>query len=329
MGNSNNGSGASLWRRLWMNPGLSWGCEIAPTGVSAVRWDGAASQARWRPLPENAIDASPLRENLLRPDEVRQALLSCLESLGRSGGAGAADAALVIPDPAARVFFLSFDALPRRPSQAIPLIRWKLKKSVPFDIDTATVSYVAEQNAQEWHVLAVVSPEAIVRQYEEMLASLGLQARFLTLSTLGSLGLVSVSQSGAPADSVLLAKYSAPSLTMTIVRQGTVRLFRTVTMTTSEPAASAPQISVREILEALYPSVAYFQDTFGVPLQQAYLCGLGEHTGAVADSLLNDLGLRARPLLEGSSSLPSGWDAPQADQYLAALAGIARERRKP
>ena len=98
------------------------------------------------------------------PEEVRQALTGCLESLGRMGGTQSsshtADIALAIPDQAARVFFITLDVLPTQPSQAIPLIRWKLKKSVPFDIDASTISYLAHRQADEWQVLAVVSPAA-------------------------------------------------------------------------------------------------------------------------------------------------------------------------
>ena len=313
-----------------MNPALGWGCEIAPSGVSVVRWDGASREpasSRWRPLTEGALDASPLRENLLRPDEVRHALAGCLNVLGCPGSADRpVDAALVIPDQAARVFFLSFDFLPRRPAQALPLIRWKLKKSVPFDIEASTVSYVAQRTPQEWQVLAVVSPENVMRQYEELTASLGLRARFVTLSTIGSLGLVPVAHGSSGGESALLAKYSPPSLTMTIVHGGAVRLFRTVSVA-PETGDDSTQC-VREILEAVHPSVAYFQDNFGVPLQQAYLCGFGERSEAIAASLSEELHLPARTLLGGWAPTANDWDAVQADQFLGALMGIAQERRR-
>src|SRR3990172_4819218 len=135
-----------LWRRVRMNHTLRWGCEISPSGVTVARWNGAGSEpvsAAWRPLAPGAVEVSPVRENLIRPDEVRQAMAGCLESLGRIGSAQSSprtvDIALVIPDQAARVFFLDFDEFPAPPAQAIPLIRRKLKKSVPFDIDTSTI----------------------------------------------------------------------------------------------------------------------------------------------------------------------------------------------
>ena len=184
-----------LWRRMRMNPTLGWGCEISADGVCVARWNGDRSglaSASYRPLTDGAVEVTPLRENLLRTDEVRRALSGCLEALGRSSEMQspnrAIEVALVIPDQAARVFFLNFESFPSKPSESIPLLRWKLKKSVPFDIETSTISYLATRSAAgQWHLLTVVSPETIVRQYEAIAEDLGMRPRFVTLSTLGSL----------------------------------------------------------------------------------------------------------------------------------------------
>jgi type IV pilus assembly protein PilM len=325
-----------LWRRVRMNPTLGWGCEISPAGVCLARWDGSASglaAIAWRPLTEGAVEVSPLRENLLRTDEVRRALSGCLDSLGRSNGLQASgrsvDVALVIPDQAARVFFLTFDSFPSQPSQAIPLVRWKLKKSVPFDIETSTLSYLATRGGSEWQVLAVVSPDTIVRQYEQLAEDLGLKPRFVTLSTLGSLGLVPASPPGAPEGRFLLAKYSPPWLTTTIVHQDSVRLFRTVSISAAARPGDASAAVLREVLEAIYPSVAYFQDNFGMPLEAAFLCGLGEATEAVSESLARELKLPARALLWDAVDVPTGLGDPlEAERHLAALSGISRVRRR-
>ena len=339
---SGNGKGSSgisrLWRRLWMNPPLSWGCEISSTGVSLARWQTRSEgleAAAWRPLSDGAVVVSPLHENLQRPEEVRQGLTACLESLGRgprlSSPAGAVDTVLVIPDQAARLFFLNFDTLPHRTAEAIPLMRWKLKKSVPFDIESCVISYVARRHKGQWAVIAVVSPEAVIHQYEGVAESAGLQPRFVTLTTLASLGLIPASLDegagkGLPNanESVLLAKYSPPWFTTAIVHDGSLCLFRTV----STGNAGNGLASLSEVLEAIYPSVAYFQDNFGAPLQQVFLCGMGENAGSIAESLSGELHLYTRPLVGDFSSPAAGWDRFQTERHLAALLGIVREQRR-
>jgi type IV pilus assembly protein PilM len=324
-GRANVQNESSFWQRLWANPALNWGCEIAPSAVSLVRC-GRSSRieaAALAPLPTGAMEVSPLRENVLRPEEVRQALAECVESLGRSAQASPINIAMVIPDQCARLFFLDFDSLPEKPSEAVPLLRWRLKKSVPFDVESASLSYAATRRDGQWQVLAVVAQAAIVRQYEMLAESVGLKPRFVTLSTLGTLGLMPDLQGAAAGRSVLLAKYSPPQLTTAIVHDGSVCLFRTV------PAGSAADgtITPKQVLESVYPSVAYFQDNYSATLDGAYLCGLGESLPAIEEALAGELRLMVLPLPELRVSLP-GWDWLQSEQYLSALLGVVQGRRR-
>ena len=117
--NGNGGLGGTLrraWGHLWSNYWPTLGCEISHSGISAVRWAADSSRleaAAWRPVPGSVIEASPLRENIREPEPVREALRTALSSVGISGGPDAArraaDAVLVIPDQAARLFVLSMD----------------------------------------------------------------------------------------------------------------------------------------------------------------------------------------------------------------------------
>jgi len=88
------------------------------------------------------------------------------------------------------------------------------------------------------------------------------------------------------------------------------------------------EVSMTELREAIYPAVAYFQDNFGGALEKAYLCGLGESTAAIAESLAQELHLTAAPLLPESALPLSGWDGLQPDRNLAAVAGLFRQRRR-
>ena len=146
------GSGFRLWRRLWNSRWLALGCEISPAGVSAARWSwskGSFEAAAWKPLPPGAIEASPLRENFREPEPIREALGAALASIGIVPGPESSrrpsDAVLIIPDQAARLFVFTLDSLPKRPAEALSLVQFRLKKSVPFDIEFASVSYQAHR----------------------------------------------------------------------------------------------------------------------------------------------------------------------------------------
>ena len=51
------------------------------------------------------------------------------------------DVIVILPDIAVRVMLLDFEALPEKPSEIEPVIRFRLKKSLPFDVDQTALSY--------------------------------------------------------------------------------------------------------------------------------------------------------------------------------------------
>ena len=184
------------WSRLWNSPLPTMGCEIAHEGVGIARWSRNSSgleTGAWRPIPAGAVEASPLRENIQQPEEVRKAFGETLGSMGISTASNEkrpTDVVLIIPDQAARLFVLNFDTFPQGRTEGLPLVKWRLKKSVPFDIDAAAISYFVQRSGAERQVVAVATPQWIVRQYETVAESFGLRPKWVTLSTLASLGLV-------------------------------------------------------------------------------------------------------------------------------------------
>ena len=48
---------------------------------------------------------------------------------------------MILPDYAARVTVLDFDAFPSVAEEQASLVRFRVKKTIPFDIDSAAVSY--------------------------------------------------------------------------------------------------------------------------------------------------------------------------------------------
>ena len=52
---------------------------------------------------------------------------------------------LVLPDYCARVAVLDFDAFPSNPAEQLSLVRFRMKKSVPFDVEDSAISYYAQQ----------------------------------------------------------------------------------------------------------------------------------------------------------------------------------------
>ncbi len=344
------------WSGLWRTPMPAFGCEISDTGISVARWRGGSSgidAAAWKPLQAGIIEASPLRENILKPDEAQRAFAEVLASLGIERPAPSArnltEAVLVIPDQSARLFVLNFDTFPSRASERLPLVKWRLKKSLPFDVESAAISYFVQRTGTDLQVVAVAAPQWIVRQYEALAQQFGLLPKFVTLSTLASLGLVNdlngnSAHPSAPGDwvpdqagggetrelsgapGVLVAKYSPPWFTTAILQGGMLRLFRTVGLEQGENDSLSPA----DVLGSVYPSIAYFQDHFHATISRGLLCGLGDHSASIAEALERELKLRTGALVPDPGRLVSGIeggiDGNQAERHFAALLGVVREQ---
>jgi len=292
---------------------------------------GSFEAAAWKPIPAGALEASPLRENIREPEPLREALRAALASIGIAPGPDPArrptDCVLVIPDQAARLFVFSLDSLPKRPAEALSLVQFRLKKSVPFEIESAAVSYQARRQGGQWEVIAVAAPQPVVRQYESLLEAFGLRPRCVALSTLATLGLLSLPpsvDSAAGVAGVLVAKYSPPWFTTAILQGGQVRLFRTVGLS----AGPGGSLAAETVLEALHPSMVFFQDNFSGKLETAWLCGLGDTHALVAELLERELRVETVPLPGDGTLAAAAPDAARQELYFSALLGVLKEHSR-
>jgi type IV pilus assembly protein PilM len=191
-----------------------------------------------------------------------------------------------VPDPVVRVFILPFENLPRRAEDALPLLRWRLKKSVPFDVEETSVSWSRQTTRPgTLEVVAAVARQRIVREYEQLVEGLQAQPTVVLSSTLATLPLV------GETGSTLLMRMSGRTLTTAIVRGSTVCLYRSTEM----PAVAA-QLDPKWVLEEAFPAAAYYQDTWGESIERALLAGFVGRQDVFEAALENELKIPARSL---------------------------------
>lgn len=166
-----------LVRRLdrWLHvlPPTPLVVEIAPGYVAAARWGksrGHLDSSATEPLSLGSVMPSPVEINVTQPDAVRSALRSVFARVSERGS----PLALLVPDQVVRIFILPFDSLPRQTEEALPLLRWRLKKSVPFDVEETVISWMRQAGPQgNLEVVTAIARKGIIREYEEIVESLG------------------------------------------------------------------------------------------------------------------------------------------------------------
>jgi type IV pilus assembly protein PilM len=149
-----------------------------------------------------------------------------------------ADLTLVIPDAAVRVLLLDFDSLSAKPAEALPIVRFRLKKLLPFDADEAMVSYqVMSSSKQMVRVLAVAIPQDVLAEYETAAREAGFEPGAVLPSTLAALAAVDGEEP------VLLVNANPLSVTTAIVRSGMLLLHRSLDFQAQNAqAATLPEI---------------------------------------------------------------------------------------
>jgi type IV pilus assembly protein PilM len=173
-------------------------------------------------------------------------------------------AALILPDYAARVSVLDFDAFPASPEEQLSLIRFRLKKTLPFDIDSAAVSYYAQpaEKGAPIEVVAVIVALEIIARYEALFRAMNFHAGEVTTSALAALHLC---PPATRPDAVnVVAKLSANTLTVMVLRGQTLKLFRCVAL---------ERVTEEQILAVLQPTFSYVEDELAVPAEKLTLCG--------------------------------------------------------
>ena len=292
-------------------------CEIAMDYVAAARWartgmslDGFAVEA----LPPGSILPTAAESNLIHPDEVRAAVGRVFSRLRAKDE----EVALLVPDAVIRVFVLHFDVFPRKPEEAIPMLRWRLKKSVPFEAEETLISYMRQAPRGDGvDIVTGLARLRIVREYESLVESVGMSPGVVMSSTLAALPLLSDERPS------LLARVAGSTLTTAIVREGVLCGYRCITL-----PSDAMHLTPQALLDEIYPLAAYYQDSWSEGIAQVRLAGLGERTEDFREPLERELHCPVGSLL--NAALTEGKvrhdEQPLAERDLDALIGWTLNR---
>jgi type IV pilus assembly protein PilM len=244
--------------------------ELSPQGVLAAGLPGPGQLPvyAFEPLPAGAIVPGIGEQNLRAPEVVANAIRAALGQVSPR----TRSVTLVLPDTVVRVFVLDFDALPAKAVEAIPVLRFRLRKMVPFEVEHAGVSYqVLVENKNECKVLAAVLPGPVLAEYEAAVREAGYEPGAVLPTSLAALGVI---DSPEP---VLAANLSAVALTTTITTDGDLLLYRTLDL------PEEPDLRLQEVQRGVSVAAAYYEDKLGARPRLLYYAGIGAGGNSAAE----------------------------------------------
>jgi type IV pilus assembly protein PilM len=272
-------------------------CEIAPDRVIAARAADSGQVLELCSTSELAPGCvvPDLTENNLR--ERRSVVSALRDALGNVGGRSH-DLIAILPDAAVRVVLLDFETLPTKAEEAESVVRFRLRKSLPFDVDKAKVSYQAQTSSAGMRVVAAVALNSVLEDYEAAFVEAGFSPGVVLPSMLAALG-------GAPAEQpTLVVKVDVRTTSIAILDKQQLLLFRTLENT------RGVAISGEQLAEDVYPSVVFFQDTYSTNIQQIFVAGVSD-MDAAAPALHSQTGAEVRELVAASQLGLGGGSIPK------------------
>ena len=277
-------------------------CEITAERVIAARAGerGHALQAAAeRKLPEGSLTPGLQQANVTG----RDALVTALRDTLAAVAARSADLCLVIPDAATRIMLLDFEVLPDNPQEADAVVRFRLKKSLPFDVDQSSVSFDRQGTSNPVRVVAAVTPRTVLEEYEALVREAGYNPGAVLPSMIAALGAVDASLP------TMVIKVEPGTTTFAIVDQNQLRLYRAL-----ENGGSA--VTGESLVDDVNTSLVYFEDRYAVGVDRVLVAGV-ESTQELQAALSATSNIRVEELV--SSSLAG---ATAGNVSRSALAGV-------
>jgi type IV pilus assembly protein PilM len=232
--------------------------EFAPEGILAATIPPGSDSPSYAfaPLAAGALVTGVSDANIKAQDAVVEAIRKAFDQLAPKSRA----VTVVLPDTAVRVFVLDFDTLPPKAAEAVPVLRFRLRKMVPFDVEHAALSYqVLVQSESAVKVLATIMPGPVLAEYEAVVRAAGYEPGVVLPSSLASLAALD------SLEPILAANLSGQALTTSITSGQDLHLFRTVDL------PEDPEARTAEIQRSIAVAAAYYEDKLvGRPRQLHY-----------------------------------------------------------
>ena len=308
-------------------PGV--GVEFRPGEIVIARFDeggrGEMDLCLRAPIPPGVVDFSMLRPNLIEPEALAAFIQKLFDEAGVKGGR----IGLTLPDMLARISVVELPGAPRSSTEAKELLRFRVKKSLPFDADEARLSYQAVPGSPSF--LTGIMHEEVPAQYERLFADLGFHVGVIETSSLSLLKLWEpvVAETLSPEQDYFFLNLEETYFTVSLVRNRS-RLVLVRTVGHRSPLLDTEALDLRErpsyeaedLLRELLPTFIYYQEKLGgSSLARVYYRSLRPDLGELAGILEEQFDVPAEPF--DLSRVVKVGSHLTVDEPMATLAGAA------
>ena len=272
---------------------------------------------RVQAVPEHAVGATIFRPNLGSLEEMTRDARELFDKSATKPGR----VSLILPDNLAKV---SIVTLPERPATRKALremLRFKLRRSVPFRLEDAAISSWGLPGAgPELHLLVAVMLRSVVEQYEAALAAAGARPGLVDLCTPSLFNLVrgELEKAVAGGPDAALLNCTRNYFTLMIVRADRVVFFRCKTYAAGEEADVAGRLAVMG--RELTSSFSYYEQKLsGAGIGTVFVRAVSPGVDDVLP-ILQRIGVASIRIIDPVAAVEAGSASPIAPEDVQRLA---------
>jgi type IV pilus assembly protein PilM len=281
---------------------------------------------RIQAVPEHAAGATVLRPNVGPLDELTRQVRELFSVTGTKPG----KVSLILPDNLAKISIVSLPERPATRKQLREMLRFKLRRSVPFRVEDAVISSWALPGAgPELNLLVAVMMRSVVEQYEAAFEAAGARPGLVDLCTpsLFNLARPALAKAVAEGRDAALLNCTRSYFTLIIVKGDRVVFFRCKSFAGGEDDDNTGRLAV--MTRELTTSLSYYAEKLegagvGTVFVRATSPGLDEVVPVLARIGIEDV--RAIDAAEAVDLAPGRRIEPLDGQRLAPALGAASGR---
>ena len=279
----------SLTQPHYPDVGIEFNSDVIRlAAVSAEKGALRVEHLDTEPLPAGAIDPNPFKTNIHDMEVVAEAL----KRLWSRNPIRTENVCLLLQDRSALTFHVNLEQPAGNRQECYDLIRFKLKKSVPFRIEEAQINIFDLAGASQFSgttFWTVVMNQAVLHQYEQFIQStIDAECGLVDLSTFNLMNLThsTVMTQALQTQDLLFVNLNREYIATAISQKGNLMFYR------SRPLERQNAL-FEEALGEIYPTTMFYVDKLeGKALARAFVYSV-ENPSDLATQIQNNLNFPA------------------------------------
>lgn len=300
------------------------GSRVTVVGLTTSGSAAVVTGHATEPLPEGLVTPVLNGVNVHDAPRLGEAIRAAVDRLSPRPRR----AAVVLPDSVVKVSMLRFEKIPAKAQDLEQLIRWQVRKSAPFKIEEAQISWTdgAADAGGGREYLVLVSRRDLIQSYEQACEAAGIHAGIIDIASPNLVNAILGTQSAAASGDWLLVHAAPEATTLLVVRNGQLIFYR------SRATEGTPD----DMGDLVHQTAMYYEDRLGgARFGRVIVSGAGIH-GEAGERVRRQIGERLAARVEvldvsGGVTFRDriSANAELLDELAPAIGVLLRERQAP